>query len=127
MAFNGWVITLKKGASVIFLTHVSKELDKLLGNYDHILLIGDFNSSVYEKNMKDVCEMCDLENLIQEPTCFKNTSNPSSIDVMLTNRKNIFQNSMTIETGLSDHHKMTITVLKAYLKKKKPIQINYRC
>ena len=77
--------------------------------------------------MKDVCEMYDLENLIEEPTCFKNASNPSSIDVMLTNRKNIFQNSMTIETGLSDHHKMTITVLKTYFKKKKPIQINYRC
>ena len=34
---------------------------------------------------------------------------------------------MTIETGLSDDHKMTITVLKTYFKKKKPIQINYRC
>ena len=80
----------EKGSISYFLTHVSKELDKLLGNYDHILLIGGFNSSVYEKNMKDVCEMYDLENLIEEPTCFKNASNPSSIDVMLTNRKNIF-------------------------------------
>ena len=33
---------------------------------------------------------------------------------------------MTIETGLSDHHKMTVTVLKTYFKKKKPIKINYR-
>ena len=70
--------------------------------------------------------MYDLENLIREPTCFKNASNPSSIDVMLTNRKNSFTNSTTIETGFSDHHKMTVTVLKTYLKKKKHIQINYR-
>ena len=77
----------EKGSISYFLTRVSKELDKLLGNYDHILLIGDFNSSAYEKNMKDVCEMYDLENMIQESTCFKNVSNPSSIDVMLINRK----------------------------------------
>ena len=32
---------------------------------------------------------------------------------------------MTIETGLSDHHKMTVTVLKTYFKKKEPIEQNY--
>ena len=52
--------------------------------------------------------------------------NPSSIDVMLTNRKNSFQNSTTIETGLSDFHKMTITVLKTHFKKKEPIVVDYR-
>ena len=37
-----------------------------------------------------------------------------------------FQNSMTLETGLSDFHKMTVTVLKRYFKKKPPITITYR-
>ena len=46
---------------------------------------------------------------------------------MLTNKKNNFCNSMTIETGLSDCHKMTVTVLKLYIKKKPPRRINYRC
>ena len=45
---------------------------------------------------------------------------------MLTNRKHSFKNSMTIETGLSDHHKMTISVLKIFCKKKEPVLINYR-
>ena len=90
------------------LTKVSEELDKLLWNYNNILVLGDFNSSVSEKYMKDFCEMYDLENLIKGTTCFKNTSNPSTIDVILTNRKNSFQNSMTIETGLPDHHKTTV-------------------
>ena len=76
--------------------------------------------------MQEFCDMYNLENLIKEPTCFKNPNNPSSIDVMLTNRSDSFQNSMTIETGLSDHHTMTITVLKIYFKKKGPISINYR-
>ena len=33
---------------------------------------------------------------------------------------------MTLETGLSDFHKMTVTVLKRYFKKKDPITITYR-
>ena len=78
--------------------------------------MGDFNCSVSEKVMKEFCEIYDLENLINKPTCYKNPNNPSSIDVILTNRKNSFQNSMTIETGLSDCHKMTVTVLKTHCK-----------
>ena len=77
-----------------------------------IYLVGDFNASVSENHMKDFCEMYDLENLISGPTCFENTNNPSSIDVMLTNRKT-----------RSDRHKMTVTVLKTYFKKKRPIKI----
>ena len=69
--------------------------------------------------------MYDLENLIKEPTCFKSTENPSSIDVILTNKKCKFQNSMTVETGLSDFHKMTVTVMKNHFKKKEPIRIVY--
>ena len=38
--------------------------------------------------MKDFCDLYDLENLIKEPTCYKNAENPSSIDVILTNSKN---------------------------------------
>ena len=33
---------------------------------------------------------------------------------------------MAIETGLSDHHKMVITVLKSYCKKREPVTIKYR-
>ena len=67
-----------------------------------------------------------MSNLIKEPTCFKSIENPSSIDIMLTNKKQSFQNSMTIETGLSDFHKMTVTVMKRYFKKNDPVTIEYR-
>ncbi len=33
---------------------------------------------------------------------------------------------MTVDTGLSDFHEMTVTVLKRYFKKKDPIIITYR-
>ena len=109
-----------------FLNHVGNELDKLLVNYDNILVFGDMNVLQSNSSMKLFNETYDLENLINEATCFKNPSNPSSIDVMLTNDKSSYQNSVTLETGLSDHHKMTITVLKASYIKKAPINISYR-
>ena len=88
-------------------------------------MLGDWNSEVTEEDMQDFCDMYNLENLIKEPTCFKSTTNPSSIDIMLTNKKLSFQNSITVETGLSDFHKMTVTVMKKYFKKKEPIRIIY--
>ena len=33
---------------------------------------------------------------------------------------------MTVETGLSDFHKMTVTVMKRYCKKNEPVTIEYR-
>ena len=116
----------KKEHASYFLEHVSNHLDTIMACYDNILLLGDFNATIHDEAMKDFCELYDLENLIREPTCFKNAENPSSIDVILTNSKNSFQNSIAIETGLSDHHKMVVTVLKIYTKKKEPIKINYR-
>ena len=83
-----------------FLNHVGKELDKLLPQYENLLFLGDFNSEMHEDEMKTFCETYDLTNLITEPTCFKSVENPSSIDVILTNRTQSFENSITVETGL---------------------------
>ena len=77
-------------------------------------------------SLTDFCELYNLKNLITERTCYKNPNNPSLVDIILTNRRSNFQDSETMETGLSDHHKMIITVLKSEFKKKDPIQINYR-
>ena len=110
-----------KESTSYFLDHVSKNLDRIMANYDHILILGDLNSAMPEVPMQNFCELYILENLIKQPTCYKNPNNPSSIDVMLTNSANCFQNTSTIETGLSDHHKMIITVLKTYTKKKERI------
>ena len=39
-----------------FLKYVSRELDKYLLKYENLLLLGDWNSAVTEKEMKDFCE-----------------------------------------------------------------------
>ena len=108
-----------------FLDKISKEVDKFVPKYENLLMLGDWNSTVSENDMAGFCEMYNLENLIKEPTCFKSDENPSSIDIILTNKKASFQNTMTVETGLSDFHKMTVTVMKKYFKKKEPIKIVY--
>ena len=82
-----------------FLNEVGKKLDKLLAQYENLIFLGDFNSEVKEEEMKNFCETYDLTNLITEPTCFKSVENPSSIDVILTNRKESFENSTTAESS----------------------------
>ena len=67
-----------------------------------------------------------LKNLIKKPTCFRNPENPKTIDLILTNRPRSFCNSDTLETGLSDFHKLTVTVLKMFFKKQSPNVISYR-
>ena len=88
-----------------FLDKISKEVDKFVPKYENLLMLGDWNSTVSENDMAGFCEMYNLENLIKEPTCFKSDENPSSIDIILTNKKASFQNTTTVETGLSDFHK----------------------
>ena len=53
-----------------------------------------------------------LKCIVKDKTCFKNPDNPSSIDLFLTNFSNCFQNTTAICTGLSDFHKMIVTVQK---------------
>ena len=52
-----------------------------------------------------------MNNLINKPTCFQ-SNNPTCIDLILTNRKNIFKLYSTFEIGLSDHHELVSTILK---------------
>ena len=53
-------------------------------------------------------------------------SSHKTIDLVLTNLVCCFQKSCALEAGLSDFHKMTVTVLKSYLEKEQPKIIFYR-
>ena len=116
----------KKSNIGCYLNKLGPTLDNLLSKYENLLVIGDFNSEIKETSMSEFCDIYNLKNLIKEHTCFKNPVNPTSIDLMLTNRPKSFQNSQTIETGLSDHHKMTLSVLKISVPKQAPVLIKYR-
>ena len=80
---------------------------------------------MFEDAMGDFCGIYNFKNLVKKTTCYKNLDNPSCIDLILTNRQNSFRDTKVIETGLSDFHKLTATVLKVYFKKQPPKIISY--
>ena len=67
-----------------------------------------------------------LKSLIRQPTCYKSPSNPTSTGLIQTNVHQKFQSTCVLETGLSDFHLMTVTVMRKIFKKLKPRTINYR-
>ena len=106
--------------------NISTGLDQFSATYDNLILIGDFNVEPEEVNMLDFLNIYNLKNLVKQKTCYKNPENPSCIDLILTNSHRSFQNTNVFETGLSDFHKMTVSVLKSHFPKQKPNIFSYR-
>ncbi len=109
-----------------FQTLIIKSIDNLTSYYDNFIIVGDVNLTPTNPYLRTICTSLGLTNLIKVPTCFKLNCNPSSIDVILTNRKHHFKNSIAIETSLSDFHKLILTTLKSSLPKYHPEVKQYR-
>ena len=109
-----------------FFRTLSHYIEYYLMKYDNIIIIGDFNAEVTNSHVKSFLLNFALENLVKVPTCYKSITNPSCIDLIITNRKHCFQNTSAVEIGLSDFHKLVVTVLKAHYQKAKPKIITYR-
>ena len=93
--------------------------------YENFVLLGDFNMSTENPNLKNFMCSFDLESFINSPTCYKSI-NPTCIDLILTNRKNHFMKSATFETGLSAHHKLITTILRKTIRKASSTKMFYR-
>ena len=109
-----------------FINTLGLILDQNMQHLENFLLLGDFNSEMSEKSMSDFCDTYNLKNVVVGPTCFKNISNPSAIDLILTNKNRSFQGNINVETGLSDFHLMTICTMKCFFPKQSPVVIKYR-
>ena len=90
------------------------------------MLAGDFNIENEEEILQDFLFEHNMKNLVEEKACFKSIENPSCIDLFLTNTAPSFQNTTTVTTGLSDFHKMVVTVMKTTYPKAKPKIVYYR-
>ena len=108
-----------------FFDEIGKAIVHHSEKYENFMLFGDFNAVETDQEVIDFMNLFDLKNLVREPTCFK-SNNPRCIDLMLTNRGRNIQQTTAIETGLSDFHKMVVTVLKTSFDKQKPNVVNYR-
>ena len=105
---------------------LAKNMDLYSSTYENFIFLGDFNAGMEHSALKDFCNLYSLTSLINRPTCWKNPSKPTCIDLILTNRPTFFQNTNVIETGLSDFHKMVVSIIKTSFRKLKPKIINYR-
>ena len=115
----------------LFFDEIKKTLNLAINKYDNIILAGDLNvdMDIPEKDVKgylsDLCDTFDFTNLINQKTCLQ-SENGSSLDVILTNRPRSFQMTSVIETGISDHHKLTTTFFRSHFQRLPPKNIIYR-
>ena len=89
------------------------------------MFLGDFNVEETDECLQNFLNTYSMKNIVKEPTCYK-AETPRYIDLILTNRNQSVQHTTAIETGLSDFHKMIVTVLKTTFPKQDPSIINYR-
>ena len=88
--------------------------------YEHLLIMSYFNANISEPTLTYFCTLFKFKNLVKKPTCYKNPDNPSCIAVFLTNCVWSFQNTCIFETGLSDFHKLVVTLLRSKFKSLPP-------
>ena len=81
-------------------------------------MIGDSNAQIGESHLDTFVYQHELTNLNKEPTRYKNSGNQSCIDFILSNRPKSFFKTNTVFTGLSDFHKLVLSVFKTFPKSK---------
>ena len=95
------------------LFQIESEINFYSKTSENLIILGDFNAEISDFNMESFCTINNFKCIIKETACYKNPDNPTCIDLILTNWPKNFQESSTLETGLSDFHKMVLTVFKS--------------
>jgi hypothetical protein len=75
-----------------FFSIILKTCDQITTAYDNFMFIGDLNYDMLvsdkSSSLQNVCDIFDLTNLVNSPTCYTKNSNPSLNNVILTNMPN---------------------------------------
>ena len=108
-----------------FLEELTKMIDYYSNIYEKQVIMGDFNIESNNKVLTDFMDEHLYINLIKDKTCFKGQRG-TCIDLLLTNQRNCFKKSSSYETGISDHHHLIYTMLKATFQKLEPNKVSYR-
>ncbi|CAG2210856.1 unnamed protein product [Mytilus edulis] len=113
-----------------FIENFTKSLDKCFVSYDNIIIFGDLNfdmlSAEKSQTLHDICDIFNLSQLVKGPTCFKKGCNPSLVDVIITNKKNLCFKTINSPNGVSDCHNIISTVVKGNLPAQKRRDVTYR-
>ena len=95
-----------------------KNLDSYSSRYENFILLGDFIVKPTEDPIEEFVKVCNFKNLVKGPTCFKNLDKSSCIDLILTNESKSFQISQIIEAGISDFHKIVMSLKSLFQKER---------
>lgn len=116
MAFNPSKSSIEK-----FKHNIRKTLDSYIKNYENFFFDEDSNSEICESSyMHEFYSICNLHNLCNKATCYKNPEDSSCTD-LFSNSPRSFQCIQTMaETGLADFHRLLVTVLKMYVPTDQP-------
>ena len=98
----------------------------MYSTYGRVALAGNFNAQVGEKSFDTFLYPHEFTSINRNPTRYKNPNNPSCIDHILTNSPKCCFKRETVFTGLSDFHKLVLSVFKLHFSKAKAKEISYR-
>ena len=56
---------------------IGRNLDSRLGQYEHFILMGNFNVEPNNATMRNFCQNYGCKNIVKDKTCFKNPINPA--------------------------------------------------
>ena len=104
----------------LFFRKLRNQIDFYSKTYDNFFIAGVFNCQETEPILSEFLNMQRAKNIVKEETCFKSIENLSCIDQFLTKKPNLFFNTSTINTALSDCHKIVVTVLRKMFQRAQP-------
>jgi len=100
----------------VFEDQCQMTIDKITSKYDNIFFLGDLNFDMLDsakcQPLMNICDTFDLDNIVNNPTCFTVNGKPSLLDVILTNCKSLVFKSCNFSCGLSDVHNIICCQLK---------------
>ena len=117
----------------LFLEKMQTVVDECLIRSSNIVITGDLNLNLLDieadsssgRKLQTFMDIFDCKNLVKEPTCFAGNI-PTLIDVIITNCSKKFAKTITLSTGLSDHHNMVVGTLKRHAPSIQNREITYR-
>ena len=101
--------------------------DKVYSTCSDTIFLGDMNCCVsLGTAIKDSFYICDLMNLIQEPTCHKDETS-TVIDAVLISNPRKYVKSLNYVCELSDFHNLVGIVARRFAPSQRSRHINYLC
>ena len=67
---------------------LNRLLDEYRKKFENYAFVDDFNMNTSDSSLKEFGSLNGLKNLINEPTCYKNSEKPACNDLVVRNNRN---------------------------------------